>query len=106
MCSSSAKAVFSTTVSKMMFFACGQVAVYGNYEQRKRKEMHSFPFTDQTESSTGNILILILTIYLYDDYFTLIISAKRKPRSIKNIPLDEIDLRSVEIPIHMRVVHS
>ena len=31
------------------------------------------------------------TGYLYDDYFTLIINASRKPLRIDNIPLDDIE---------------
>lgn len=35
--------------------------------------------------------IVVHSIYLYDDYFTLIINASRKPLSIENILLDEIE---------------
>lgn len=37
------------------------------------------------------INIFVHSIYLYDDYFTLIINASRKPLSIENIPLDDIE---------------
>lgn len=37
------------------------------------------------------INIFVHLIYLYDDYFTLIINASKKPLSIDNIPLDDIE---------------
>lgn len=55
MCSSSAKAAFSATISKRCL-ACGQAAVYGNYEQRKRQEMRSLQFIFQAESKKSKIL--------------------------------------------------
>lgn len=36
------------------------------------------------------INILVHSVYLYDDHFTLIINASNKPMSVDNIPLDEI----------------
>ena len=35
--------------------------------------------------------IFVQSIYLYDDHFTLIINASKKPLSIENIPLDDIE---------------
>ena len=37
------------------------------------------------------INIFVQSIYLYDDHFTLIINAIKKPLSIDNIPLDDIE---------------
>ena len=37
------------------------------------------------------INIFVHSIYLYDDHFTLIINASKKPLSIENIPLDDIE---------------
>ena len=37
------------------------------------------------------INIFVHSIYLYDDHFTLIINASKKPLSIDNIPLDDIE---------------
>ena len=37
------------------------------------------------------INIFVHSIYLYDDHFTLIINASKKPLSIDNIPLKEIE---------------
>lgn len=37
------------------------------------------------------INIFVHSIYLYDDHFTLIINASRKPLSIENIPLEDIE---------------
>ena len=37
------------------------------------------------------INIFVHSVYLYDDYFTLIINASKKPLSIDNIPLDDIE---------------
>ncbi|MBQ7937191.1 MAG: recombinase family protein [Oscillospiraceae bacterium] len=37
------------------------------------------------------INIFVHSIYLYDGYFTLIVNASKKPLSIENIPLDEIE---------------
>ena len=36
------------------------------------------------------INILVHSVYLYDDYFTLIINTTRKPMSVDHIPLEEI----------------
>ena len=35
--------------------------------------------------------IFVHSVYLYDDHFTIIINASKKPLSIDNIPLDEIE---------------
>lgn len=37
------------------------------------------------------INIFVHSIYLYDDHFTLIVNASKKPLSIENIPLDDIE---------------
>lgn len=37
------------------------------------------------------INIFVHSIYLYDDHFTLTINASKKPLSIDNIPLDDIE---------------
>lgn len=38
------------------------------------------------------INIFVHSIYLYDDHFTLIVNASKKPLSIDNIPLDDIEM--------------
>lgn len=47
--------------------------------------------TDDVNKRRAIINIFVHSIYLYDDYFTLIINASRKPLSIENIPLDDIE---------------
>lgn len=47
--------------------------------------------TDDVNKRRAIINIFVHLIYLYDDYFTLIINASRKPLSIENIPLDDIE---------------
>ena len=37
------------------------------------------------------INIFVHSIYLYDDHFTLIINASKRPSSIENMPLDDIE---------------
>ncbi len=37
------------------------------------------------------INIFVNSIYLYDDHFTLIINASKKPLSVDNIPLNDIE---------------
>lgn len=46
---------------------------------------------DDVNKRRAIINIFVHSIYLYDDYFTLIINASRKPLSIENIPLDDIE---------------
>lgn len=46
---------------------------------------------DDANKRRAIINIFVHSIYLYDDYFTLIINASRKPLSIENIPLDDIE---------------
>ena len=48
------------------------------------------PF-DDFNKHRANINIFVQSIYLYDDHFTLIINASKKPLSIDNIPLDDIE---------------
>lgn len=49
-------------------------------------------FTGRTSKSRMDIInIFVHSIYLYDDHFTLIINASKKPLSIDNIPLDDIE---------------
>ena len=36
-------------------------------------------------------IFFVHSVYLYDDHFTLIINASKKPLSIDNIPFDEIE---------------
>lgn len=48
------------------------------------------PF-DDFNKRRAIINIFVQTIYLYDDHFTLIINASKKPLSIDNIPLDDIE---------------
>lgn len=47
--------------------------------------------SDDINKRRAIINIFVHSVYLYDDYFTLIINASRKPLSIENIPLDEIE---------------
>lgn len=44
-----------------------------------------------TNKRRAIVNIFIHSIYLYDDYFTLIINASKKPISIENIPLKDIE---------------
>lgn len=46
---------------------------------------------DDINKRRAIINIFVYSVYLYDDYFTLIINASRNPLSIENIPLDEIE---------------
>ena len=48
------------------------------------------PF-DDVNKRRAIINIFVHSIYLYDDHFTLIINASKKPLSIDNIPLDDIE---------------
>ena len=46
---------------------------------------------DDLNKRRAIINIFVHSIYLYDDHFTLIINASKKPLSIDNIPLDDIE---------------
>ena len=46
---------------------------------------------DDANKRRAIINIFVHSIYLYDDHFTLIINASKKPLSIDNIPLDDIE---------------
>jgi len=46
---------------------------------------------DDVKKRKAIINIFVHSIYLYDDHFTLIINASRKPLSIENIPLEDIE---------------
>ena len=46
---------------------------------------------DDVNKRRAIINIFVHSIYLYDDHFTLIINASKKPLSIDNIPLDNIE---------------
>lgn len=46
---------------------------------------------DDVNKRKAIINIFVHSIYLYDDNFTLIINASKKPLSVDNIPLDEIE---------------
>ena len=46
---------------------------------------------DDVNKRRAIINIVVQSIYLYDDHFTLIINASKKPLSIDNIPLDDIE---------------
>lgn len=48
------------------------------------------PF-DDFEKRRAIINIFVHSVYLYDDHFTLIINASKKPINIENIPLDDIE---------------
>ena len=48
------------------------------------------PF-DDFNKRRAIINIFVKSIYLYDDHFTLIINASKKPLNIDNIPLDDIE---------------
>jgi hypothetical protein len=48
------------------------------------------PF-DDVNKRRAIINIFVHSIYLYDDSFTLIINTSKKPLSIDNIPLDDIE---------------
>lgn len=46
---------------------------------------------DDVNKRRAIINILVHSVYLYDDHFTLIINASKKPVSIDDIPLEEIE---------------
>lgn len=46
---------------------------------------------DDVNKRRAIINILVHSVYLYDDHFTLIINASKKPVSVDNIPLEEIE---------------
>ena len=46
---------------------------------------------DDVNKRRAIINILVHSVYLYDDHFTLIINASKKPMSVDNIPLEEIE---------------
>jgi hypothetical protein len=46
---------------------------------------------DEFNKRRAIINIFVHSIYLYDDHFTLIVNASKKPLSIENIPLDDIE---------------
>ena len=46
---------------------------------------------DDVNKRRAIINIFVHSIYLYDDYFTLIINASKKPLSVDNNPLDDIE---------------
>ena len=46
---------------------------------------------DDINKRRAIINILVHSVYLYDDHFTLIINASKKPVSIDDIPLEEIE---------------
>lgn len=46
---------------------------------------------DDVNKRRAIINIFVHSIYLYDDHFTLIINASKKPLSIDNIPMDDIE---------------
>ena len=54
-------------------------------------EAQILAFLDYFNKHRANINIFVQSIYLYDDHFTLIINASKKPLSIDNIPLDDIE---------------
>lgn len=47
--------------------------------------------SDDVNKRRAIINIFVQSIYLYDDHFTLIINASKKPLSIDNVPLDDIE---------------
>lgn len=47
--------------------------------------------SDDINKRRAIINIFVHSVYLYNDYFTLIINASRKPLSIENVPLHEIE---------------
>ena len=53
---------------------------------------------DDVNKRRAIINIFVHSIYLYDDYFTLIINASEKPLSVENIPLDDIEAAFQEKP--------
>ena len=68
------------------------------YKKRKtiRRFIIAFDFVCEMPLEDINkrraiINILVHSVYLYDDHFTLIINASKKPMSIDNIPLEEIE---------------
>ena len=48
------------------------------------------PFED-FEKRRAIINIFVNAVYLYDDHFTLLINASKKPISVEDIPLDDIE---------------
>ena len=68
--------------NKKIFLTEGQVMAFLNY-------VCEMPLEDMNKRR-AIINILVHSVYLYDDYFTLIINTTRKPMSVDHIPLDEI----------------
>ena len=46
---------------------------------------------DDVNKRRAIINILVHSVYLYDDHFTLIINASKKPMSVEDVPLEEIE---------------
>ena len=46
---------------------------------------------DDLNKRRALINIFVHSVYLYDDHFTIIINASKKPLSIDNIPLEDIE---------------
>ena len=46
---------------------------------------------DDINKRRAIINIFVHSVYLYDDHFTLIVNASKRPISIENIPLDDIE---------------
>ena len=68
--------------NKKIFLTEGQVMAFLNY-------VCEMPLEDMNKRR-AIINILVHSVYLYDDYFTLIINTTRKPMRVDHIPLDEI----------------
>ena len=68
--------------NKKIFLTEGQVMAFLNY-------VCEMPLEDMNKRR-AIINILVHSVYLYDDYFTLIINTTRKPMSVDHIPLDKI----------------
>ncbi|MDO4811043.1 MAG: hypothetical protein Q3985_03765 [Eubacteriales bacterium] len=47
--------------------------------------------SDDVNKRRAIINIFVHSIYLYDDHFTLIVNASKKPLHIDNIPLEDIE---------------
>ncbi len=69
--------------NKKICLSEAQVLAFLNY-------VCEIPF-DDVNKRRAIINIFVRSVYLYDDHFTLIINASKKPLNIENIPLDDIE---------------
>ena len=69
--------------NKKIFLSEAQIMAFLNY-------ICEMPLED-FKKRRAIINIFVHSVYLYDDHFTLIVNASRKPLSIENVPLADIE---------------